>query len=68
LRGSSHGDGKKSCCGAADPEARGCMAVSCVAELVGVDPEFVLFLEKAMRTKTRRIESLLRQAAANGGD
>lgn len=51
---------------AADPEARGCMAVNCVAELVGVDPELGPFLEKAMRAKLKLLEKLLRQAAANG--
>lgn len=51
---------------AADPEARGCMAVNCIAELVGVDPVLGPYLEKAVRAKRKRLEQLLRQAADNG--
>jgi len=51
---------------AADPEARGCMAVNCVAELVGVDATLGPVMEGAVRHSLNRFESLLRQAAANG--
>ncbi len=51
---------------AADPEARGCMVVNCVAELVGIDKTLGPVLEKAMLGSLDRLESLLYQAAANG--
>jgi len=51
---------------AADPEARGCMAVNCVAELVGVDDTLGPVLEKAILGSLNRLENLLAQAAANG--
>ncbi|VAW73497.1 hypothetical protein MNBD_GAMMA15-779 [hydrothermal vent metagenome] len=51
---------------AADPEVRGCMAVNCVAELVGVDETLGPVLEKAVLTSLDRLEHLLRQAVANG--
>ncbi len=51
---------------AADPEARGCMAVNCVAELVGVDDTLGPVLEKAILSSLDRLERLLGQAAANG--
>lgn len=51
---------------AADPEARGCLAVNCVAELVGVEPHLGARLEKALKAKLKRIEALLAQAAAVG--
>ncbi len=51
---------------AADPEARGCMAVNCVAELVGVDDTLGPVLEKAILGSLDRLEHLLGQAAANG--
>ena len=51
---------------AADPEARGCMAVNCVAELVGVDDTLGPVLEKAVLGSLDRLERLLGQAAANG--
>ena len=51
---------------AADPEARGCMAVNCIAELVGADPELGGVLEKAVNTKRKRIEQLLLHAARRG--
>jgi len=53
-------------CRAADPEARGCMAVNCVAELVGVDDTLGPVLEKAVLGSLDRLERLLGQAAANG--
>ena len=51
---------------AADPEGRGCMAVNCVAELVGVDETLGPVLEQAVLTSLDRLEHLLRQAVANG--
>lgn len=51
---------------AADPEAKGCMAINCVVELVGVDPTLGPVMEDAVRHSLNRFESLLRQAAANG--
>jgi len=51
---------------ASDPEARGCMAVNCVAELVGVDETLGPVLEKAILSSLDRLKSLLDQAAANG--
>jgi TetR/AcrR family transcriptional repressor of nem operon len=51
---------------AADPDARGCMAINCVAELVGVDATLGPVMEGAVRHSLTRFESLLRQAAANG--
>ena len=51
---------------AADPEARGCMAVNCIAEIVGVDPALGGVLEKAVNAKRRKIEHLLIAAAKNG--
>jgi len=51
---------------AADRQARGCMAVNGIAELVGVDPELGPYLKKAVRAKRRRLEQLLQRAAANG--
>ncbi len=51
---------------AADPEARGCMAVNSVAELVGVDPELGPYLEQMMLAKLRQLETLLRRAANRG--
>lgn len=51
---------------ARDNEAKGCLAVNCVAELVGVDetlgPALVTIFEKSLA----RLESLLRRAAARG--
>jgi len=51
---------------ATDPEARGCMAVNCVAELVGVDETLGPVLENAILSSLDRLERLLNQAAANG--
>jgi TetR/AcrR family transcriptional repressor of nem operon len=51
---------------AADLEARGCMAVNCVAELVGVDATLGPVMEDAVRHSLDRLERLLRRAAANG--
>lgn len=51
---------------AADPQARGCMAVNCVAELVGVNESLGPMLERAVLGSLERLEHLLRRAAANG--
>lgn len=51
---------------AADPEAKGCMAINCVAELVGVDVTLGPIMEGAVRRSLERFEKLLRQAAASG--
>lgn len=51
---------------AADPEARGCMAINCIAELVGVDPALGGVLEKAVKAKRKKIEQLLIAAADSG--
>lgn len=51
---------------AADPEARGCLAVNSVVELVGVDPVLGPVMEQAVHGGLDRFEALLRQAAANG--
>jgi len=49
-----------------DPEAKGCMAVNSVAELVGVDDVLGPLLEDALHKSLDRFENLLRQAANNG--
>jgi len=51
---------------ASDPEARGCMAVNCIAELVGVDETLGPVLKKAILDRLDRLEYLLDQAVANG--
>jgi len=51
---------------AADPEARGCMAVNCVSELVGVDEALGPVLKDAIRFSIDRLESILKTAATNG--
>ncbi len=51
---------------AADPEARGCMLVNCVTELVGIDETLGPVLEKVVLGILDRLERLLGQAAANG--
>ncbi len=51
---------------AADPEARGCLVVNCVTELVGIDETLGPVLEKAILGILDRLEHLLAQAAANG--
>ena len=51
---------------AADPQARGCMAVNCVAEMVGVNESLGPMLERAVLGSLERLEHLLRRAAANG--
>ena len=51
---------------AADPEARGCLVVNSVAELVGVDETLGPVIERAIRGSLERLERLLDQAAAKG--
>jgi len=51
---------------AADPEARGCMVVNGIAELVGVDERLGPVLGKAVLGSLDRLEGLLVQAAARG--
>ncbi len=51
---------------AADAEARGCLAVNCVAELVGVDETLGPVLVSVFQKSLARLESLLRRAAARG--
>jgi len=51
---------------AADPDARGCLAVNCVSELVGVDEALGPVLKDAIRFSIDRLESILKTAAANG--
>lgn len=50
---------------AQDAQARGCMAVNCVAELVGVNEPLGPMLENAVLGSVARIQRLLCQAAAN---
>jgi TetR/AcrR family transcriptional repressor of nem operon len=51
---------------AADEEARGCLAVNCLAELVGVDETLGPALVTAFQQSLSRLESLLRRAVARG--
>ncbi len=51
---------------AADAQARGCMVVNCVAELVGVNDTLGPVLERALLGSIDRLEFLLRRAAENG--
>jgi TetR/AcrR family transcriptional repressor of nem operon len=51
---------------AADKEARGCLAVNCVAELVGVDETLGPALVSIFQKSLARFESLLARAAARG--
>lgn len=51
---------------ASDIQARGCLVVNCVAELVGVDDALGPVLEKAVMNSLERFERLLDQAATNG--
>ncbi len=51
---------------AADAQARGCMVINCVAELVGVDDTLGPVLERAVLGNIGRLEFLLRRAAENG--
>jgi TetR/AcrR family transcriptional repressor of nem operon len=51
---------------ATDSDAKGCLAVNCVAELVGVDEALGPLLEDAVRRSLERFENLLRCAARKG--
>lgn len=51
---------------ARDKEAKGCLAVNCLAELVGVDQALGPALAKAFEKSLARLESLLRRAAQRG--
>lgn len=51
---------------ASDPQGRGCLAINCVTELVGVDDTLGPILEQAILGSLERLERLLGQAAANG--
>ena len=46
---------------AADPQARGCMAVNCVAELVGVNEALGPMLERAVLGSLERLEHLIEE-------
>lgn len=50
----------------ADPEARGCLAINCVAELVGSDESLGPVMQKAILDSVQRFESLLTLAVARG--
>jgi len=49
-----------------DPERRGCLAVNCIAELVGVDETLGPVMEKALKDSLRRFEHLLTVAVKQG--
>ena len=51
---------------AADAEARGCMAINCVTELVGVNDPLSELLGNAVKSGIKRFEKLLRQAIRQG--
>lgn len=51
---------------AKDKEAKGCLAVNCLAELVGVDETLGPALSAIFEKSLARLESLLRRAAAQG--
>jgi len=51
---------------ASDPQGKGCMAINCVAELVGVHETLGPMLEQAVLCSFERFEHLLQRAAANG--
>jgi TetR/AcrR family transcriptional repressor of nem operon len=51
---------------ASDPDAKGCLVVNCIAELVGVDESLGPEIEHTIRQGIDRFENLLRQAARNG--
>lgn len=51
---------------ASDSEARGCLAVNCVAELVGSDEKLGPVMENAVLNSSQRFEDLLELAAAQG--
>lgn len=49
-----------------DPDARGCLAINCIAELVGVDQTLGPVMEDGVRSSIERFERLLNMAAARG--
>jgi len=49
-----------------DPEARGCLAINCVAELCGTNDKLGPMLEEAVLGSAARIETLLGRGVANG--
>ena len=51
---------------AADPEARGCLLVNSIAELVGTEPGLGEEIAGAIRHRTAVVEALLAQAEAQG--
>ena len=51
---------------AADPEARGCLAVNCLAELCAMDGDLSAFMEQACLDGLDRIRQLLTAARASG--
>ncbi|RMD65414.1 MAG: TetR/AcrR family transcriptional regulator [Alphaproteobacteria bacterium] len=51
---------------ASDPQARGCLVINCLTELVGVDERLGAKLERLVLSDLERLEHLLRRAAANG--
>lgn len=51
---------------AADPEARGCLVVNSIGELIGVHDELGKDVEKTVRDAVRVFKRLLRQAADQG--
>ncbi len=50
----------------ADPEARGCLAVNCISELVGVEKKLGSILKNAVLNSVDRFESILKRAASRG--
>jgi TetR/AcrR family transcriptional repressor of nem operon len=51
---------------AKDRQGKGCLAVNCLAELVGVDETLGPALKDVFKQSLSRLESLLRRAAARG--
>ncbi|MES9971668.1 MAG: TetR/AcrR family transcriptional regulator [Candidatus Thiodiazotropha sp.] len=51
---------------AADPDAKGCLAVNCIAELVGIDDSLGPDIEALIEQSILRFEKLLQQAVRNG--
>lgn len=51
---------------ATDPDAKGCLAVNCISELVGVDETLGPVLENTIHSSIDRLEAVLETAAANG--
>ncbi|VAW78292.1 hypothetical protein MNBD_GAMMA13-1803 [hydrothermal vent metagenome] len=51
---------------ATDPDAKGCLAVNCISELVGVDETLGPVLANTIHASIDRLEAVLKTAAANG--